>query len=281
MDTEQHSEDLFTDSEVTVTDKDKSLQETTDIVQNTDNGKPLLHYILSIMEVTPIFYHCFAENEDTRAVLVLGEDQETPDLFTEKMPETETFEEPLQLLESIDETPDLLGISDPIETAKTPESIDDEMEDDDQEQNPEEEPAVDEMDIETPDLDLEGDEDVVAESESEDAPVLKSMELQQADFDSGNKKITTVSVKAPHVSKLINLPLGRVKNIMKLDPDVRLMSAESIFVIAKATELFIESLTKECMVHKDPKKKTIQKRDVDQVFASADALMFLEGAMDF
>lgn len=187
-------------------------------------------------------------------------------MFTDKLPETETFEEPLRLLETNDETPDI-DIPEP--------EIDEEIPEEEVEDDPE-------MDIDTPDLDLEGDEDVV--TESEETPALKPMELRQADFDAGKKKTNEKEKNEKenqHETKLINLPLGRVKNIMKLDPDVRLMSSESVFVIAKATELFIESLAKECMVHKDPKKKTIQKRDFDQVLASADSLMFLEGAMDF
>lgn len=67
---------------------------------------------------------------------------------------------------------------------------------------------------------------------------------------------------------------------MKLDPDFGLASAEAVFLVTKATELFIDSLAKESFVHTaQAKKKTVQKRDVDQAIESVDALMFLEGTM--
>ena len=69
---------------------------------------------------------------------------------------------------------------------------------------------------------------------------------------------------------------------MKLDPDFNLVSSEAVFVMAKATELFIESLGRESCTHTVmAKKKTIQKRDVDFAIASVESLMFLDGAMNF
>lgn len=68
---------------------------------------------------------------------------------------------------------------------------------------------------------------------------------------------------------------------MKLDPDFGLVSSEAVFLVTKATELFIDSLAKESFVHTaQAKKKTIQKRDVDQAIESVDALMFLEGTIE-
>lgn len=69
---------------------------------------------------------------------------------------------------------------------------------------------------------------------------------------------------------------------MKVDPDVTLIQNECAFLVAKATELFIESLARESFVHTaQAKKKTVQKRDVDLAIANVDALTFLEGAMNF
>lgn len=69
---------------------------------------------------------------------------------------------------------------------------------------------------------------------------------------------------------------------MKLDPDVAIISQECAVLVTKATELFIESLAREAFTHTaQAKKKTIQKRDVDAAISAVDALMFLEGAMNF
>ena len=80
----------------------------------------------------------------------------------------------------------------------------------------------------------------------------------------------------------VNLPQARVKHIMKLDPEVSIISTECVFLVTKATELFIESLARESFVHTaQANKKTVQNRDVDMAIASVDALVFLEGAMNF
>lgn len=68
---------------------------------------------------------------------------------------------------------------------------------------------------------------------------------------------------------------------MKLDPDFGLAGAEAVFLVTKATELFIDSLAKESFVHTaQSKKKTVQKRDVEQAIESVDSLMFLEGTLN-
>lgn len=83
-------------------------------------------------------------------------------------------------------------------------------------------------------------------------------------------------------NRLLRLPLARVKHLMKLDPDVAIISQECSVLITKATELFIESLAREAFTHTaQAKKKTVQKRDVDAAIGAIDALMFLEGALNF
>lgn len=69
---------------------------------------------------------------------------------------------------------------------------------------------------------------------------------------------------------------------MKVDPEITLITGECTFLVAKATELFIESMAREAFLHTaQAKKKTIQKRDVDAAIENVDALMFLEGMMNF
>lgn len=81
---------------------------------------------------------------------------------------------------------------------------------------------------------------------------------------------------------MVQLPLARVKQIMKADPEVSLITGECTFLVAKATELFIQSLAREAFVHtSQARKKTIQKRDVDAAFETVESLIFLEGMMDF
>ncbi|CAN8010269.1 unnamed protein product [Ixodes pacificus] len=78
--------------------------------------------------------------------------------------------------------------------------------------------------------------------------------------------------------KLTQFPLARVKNIMKLDPDVTLASQEAVFLVAKATELFVATLAKEAYTFtRHSKKKTMQKKDIEASVDAVDAFAFLEG----
>ncbi|KAM7345200.1 DNA polymerase epsilon subunit 4 isoform 1-T2 [Cochliomyia hominivorax] len=96
-------------------------------------------------------------------------------------------------------------------------------------------------------------------------------------FNLVSKRIST-----PNDSKLFQLPLTRIRNIMKLDPDLHIASNEAVFLVTRATEKFIESLAQESYNFTvEAKKKTVQKRDVDLAMDAVDSLMFLDGAMTF
>ncbi|XP_016987458.1 DNA polymerase epsilon subunit 4 [Drosophila rhopaloa] len=85
-----------------------------------------------------------------------------------------------------------------------------------------------------------------------------------------------------HEAKMTQLPLARIRNIMKLDPDMHMANNEAVFTVAKAVELFIASLSRESYTYTaQSKKKTIQKRDVEMAISAVDSLMFLDGAMNF
>lgn len=92
---------------------------------------------------------------------------------------------------------------------------------------------------------------------------------------------TTATAAIPAEPHLIQLPLSRIKEIMKLDPDLKIAAPESVFAIAKATELFIQSLALEsCERTSKDHRKTLQKSDLDVAISSVDALLFLDGAID-
>ncbi|XP_045474305.1 DNA polymerase epsilon subunit 4 [Harmonia axyridis] len=78
------------------------------------------------------------------------------------------------------------------------------------------------------------------------------------------------------------LPLARIKQIMKFDPDCSLISRDAIMLVSKATELFIEYLGKEAVKHTlNNKKKTVSKKDVDAAIDCDPNLCFLDGALDW
>jgi len=81
--------------------------------------------------------------------------------------------------------------------------------------------------------------------------------------------------------RLIQLPLSRIKTIMKSDPAVTLASQEAIITLTKATELFISALSKDAVVSTiNCKRKTLQRKDLDTVLDTRDGYAFLEGTLD-
>lgn len=73
-----------------------------------------------------------------------------------------------------------------------------------------------------------------------------------------------------------DLPLARIKRIMKSDEDVRMISAEAPVLFAKACELFILDLSirswNYSVLHK---RRTLQKEDVKEAIQKTDVFDFL------
>ncbi|XP_020624724.1 DNA polymerase epsilon subunit 4-like [Orbicella faveolata] len=82
-------------------------------------------------------------------------------------------------------------------------------------------------------------------------------------------------------ARLTQFPQTRVRNMMKIDPDLHLANRESVFLLTRAAELFVEHFAKEA--HKRTvigKRKTIQKRDLDTTVDENEEMAFLEGTLD-
>ncbi|XP_028569282.2 DNA polymerase epsilon subunit 4 [Podarcis muralis] len=77
------------------------------------------------------------------------------------------------------------------------------------------------------------------------------------------------------------LPLARVKALVKADPDVSLASQEAIFILARAAELFVETIAKDAYIYaQQGKRKTLQRKDLDNAIEAIDEFAFLEGTLD-
>mmetsp|Transcript_22855 Transcript_22855/g.35563 ORF Transcript_22855/g.35563 Transcript_22855/m.35563 type:complete len:158 (-) Transcript_22855:112-585(-) len=90
--------------------------------------------------------------------------------------------------------------------------------------------------------------------------------------DSLKRKKDEVDVYAPTPI----FPITRVKNIIKSDPDVKIIRSDAVVLVAKATELFVDYLAKEAhLFTKESKRKTIQYDDVAKAI-QVNELAFLE-----
>ncbi|KAK6630039.1 hypothetical protein RUM44_005437 [Polyplax serrata] len=76
--------------------------------------------------------------------------------------------------------------------------------------------------------------------------------------------------------KVQALPLARIKKIMKLDEDVKMISAEAPMLFAKAAEMFIHELTLRAWIHtEDNKRRTLQRNDIAMAITKYDQFDFL------
>ncbi|CAL9094403.1 unnamed protein product [Musa acuminata var. zebrina] len=72
------------------------------------------------------------------------------------------------------------------------------------------------------------------------------------------------------------LPLARIKKIMKADEDVRMISAEAPILFAKACELFILELSIRSWLHaEENKRRTLQKNDIAAAISQTEIFDFL------
>ncbi|KAL9961494.1 hypothetical protein ACROYT_G030445 [Oculina patagonica] len=74
--------------------------------------------------------------------------------------------------------------------------------------------------------------------------------------------------------KLTQLPVARIKTIMKSSPDLPSFSQDSVFLVTKATELFIDYLA--VTAHKqESDSKQLTYKGLSKVVEEDDALQFL------
>jgi len=72
------------------------------------------------------------------------------------------------------------------------------------------------------------------------------------------------------------LPLARIKKIMKSDEEVRMISAEAPVLFAKACEMFVLELTLRSWIHSEEnKRRTLQRNDIAAAITKTDIFDFL------
>ena len=79
-----------------------------------------------------------------------------------------------------------------------------------------------------------------------------------------------------HDYKIHQLPLARIKKVMKADPEVKMISAEAPILFAKGCDIFITELTMRAWTHaEDNKRRTLQRSDIAAALAKSDMFDFL------
>ena len=96
-------------------------------------------------------------------------------------------------------------------------------------------------------------------------------------WEAQNRQIELLPIGTEQDFKNHNdLPLARIKRIMKSDEDVRMISAEAPVLFAKACEIFILDLSIRAWgAAEKSKRRTLQKEDIDEAIKNTDIFDFL------
>lgn len=133
----------------------------------------------------------------------------------------------------------------------------------------------DHFDYEKAELDEKSiDENVTTDAAIEDEVTSAQMSV----VDDGDKENISANGDETFVRQIVSqLPLSKIKKIMKMDPDTKLIQNESIILVAFATELFIKTLsTAAARVAVKSKRKTVKKEDIDNCIQNFHYFEFLE-----
>ncbi|KAM0719050.1 hypothetical protein Q7P37_004955 [Cladosporium fusiforme] len=90
------------------------------------------------------------------------------------------------------------------------------------------------------------------------------------------QQVVTMLETEDHDYKIHQLPLARIKKVMKADPEVKMISAEAPIIFAKACETFITELTMRAWIHaEENKRRTLQRSDIAAALGKSDMFDFL------
>eukprot|EP01094_Clydonella_sp_ATCC50884_P008769 TRINITY_DN18319_c0_g1_i1.p1 TRINITY_DN18319_c0_g1~~TRINITY_DN18319_c0_g1_i1.p1 ORF type:complete len:185 (+),score=84.51 TRINITY_DN18319_c0_g1_i1:67-555(+) len=106
----------------------------------------------------------------------------------------------------------------------------------------------------------------------------ESADEEEDEAEKGDEKAPDPTEKKQSLAKRnqIAFPLARVRRIMKVDQDVKLISADANVLVAKSTELLIQYLVERAQAETTRKKRKIMKYDdVARAVAKNDNLFFL------
>ncbi|CAG8477618.1 2755_t:CDS:10 [Cetraspora pellucida] len=79
-----------------------------------------------------------------------------------------------------------------------------------------------------------------------------------------------------HDFKVHQLPLARIKKVMKTDEEVKMISAEAPILFAKGCDIFITELTMRAWLHAEEcKRRTLQRSDIANAIKKIDMFDFL------
>lgn len=110
----------------------------------------------------------------------------------------------------------------------------------------------------------------MSDSESEEKRMSDTEELDEKEEKDDKKS----------GNKLLQLPVSRIKTIMKSSPELGNVSPESYYLITRATELFVKYLAKQAY-ETAGKEKTVEYKALSKLVSTDESLDFLEEIVPF
>lgn len=103
-----------------------------------------------------------------------------------------------------------------------------------------------------------------------------SQEAQDMQTEFWQKTLNDINKMSGEDFKVHELPLARIKKIMKLDEEVKMISAEAPVLFSKAAEIFISELSLRAWIHtEENKRRTLQRNDIAMAITKYDQFDFL------
>ncbi|VDM31668.1 unnamed protein product [Hydatigera taeniaeformis] len=95
---------------------------------------------------------------------------------------------------------------------------------------------------------------------------------------SGDASMPSETAEVP--SKLLYLPISRIKSIIKTVPAVQLVNCEAVALIGKSTELFLSELAREAhQMVMESSKKTLSLAHIEGAIQTLPQFEFLDGML--
>ncbi|EGC32707.1 hypothetical protein DICPUDRAFT_155311 [Dictyostelium purpureum] len=141
----------------------------------------------------------------------------------------------------------------------------------------------DEIEDEVEEEEEDKEEELEDEVEEEDEDKEEDKEEDKDTKDIGDSTATTANTadKKKKVSRSARshdtqLPIARIKRIMKNDKDVKLISSDALMLVTKSTELFLDYFCKEAYKKtKSQGRKILSYKDISSAIKDIENLTFL------
>lgn len=126
---------------------------------------------------------------------------------------------------------------------------------------------------------MEIDEDKMkVDNEVEGENIIEENAIKNTETEEGRENPSqSKKLQKKEKNNLIRLPFAKVKNIIKMDNDIKIGQKNGYFVLGKLTELFLQDLAENAYaICKNSKRKTISLDDIHTAIKRSEKFSFID-----